>query len=351
MSVSPAVGRRQAAKKQDGTKRKSRAEEFAKTGEFLAEYISSPAFMKQEKDKRRELFLTALSAHLHDTEIAKESSIEKRTGLGDYNQGRLFRHRSRLLESVKDDPRFAPELQIMVDLDATLFPVDRAWQEKGIDLDSAMIDMWGNGGDQFGDKLMLLAGREDLLYEKAKTPEQEEERLGIIVDFFEDLHNDEELMKRAGVFEFSPQVIRELRKQGVRVHIVTHRSPSSADETEAWLRAMGVEYDAFICDLPDKADKIKYCQEQGITVLLDDKPSTIQAAEDVGIEAISLSWPYSDEALAASGGDRALCWREMAHHAVAHMERDVLRRAKELGIELPLPEFIDNSPLHIDHLV
>jgi phosphoglycolate phosphatase-like HAD superfamily hydrolase len=267
--------------------------------------------------------------------VRRRLAAEVATGLPRRGDVHLLDHKSPLLEAVRDDPRFTEQRQVMIDLDSTLFPLDRAMRELGVDILTQEVDSWGADGDPVGDAILREAGRTNLLHGKELTPEEQEEKIALLVDFFQRLHSDEELMKRAGVFEFAPQIISDLRERGVKVHIVTHRSPSTAAATIAWLDAMEIEYDQFVCDLPDVADKIKYCQESGIPVILDDKPKTIIDAEAVGIEAVSLSWPYSQKALQEADGEEAACWAEMGHDTVRHLEEKIKERANNLGVDLP----------------
>lgn len=279
--------------------------------------------------------LAALISVLSDeyAPVERRLAAEMPTGLGERREG-MFKTRSKIIEAVADDPRFSDILQVTVDLDSTLFPLDRAMREMGVDLPTTETDVWSEDENPVGDAILKSVGRPELADGNDLTPEQEKEKVQILIKFFEELHGDEELMKRAGVFEYGPQMIEEMRRQGITVHVVTHRSPDALDETEAWLEAMGIEYDDIVCDHAHEVDKIKYCTDNGVPIILDDKPKTIIDAEAAGVEAISLAWPYSVKALEEAGGDQAKCWREMTSHTISHIERLILERAKDLGVDI-----------------
>lgn len=293
---------------------------------FLEKYVAS-----NNQSFAGEYLKEFIYAHLADHPHGQDTGLEEGRGPLDHL---FFKRKSPLLQAVAQDPRFEDQLQVMIDLDSTLFPIDRALRELGLDIYDSERESWGEDGDSLGDAIMMRYNRPDLLHGKELSEEQQQDKADICIRFFEELHGDEELMRRAGVFRYAPQLIKEMREQGIRVHILTHRSPEVAEATKAWLGAMGIEYDDFVCDHSHNADKIEYCQERGIPVLLDDKPKTIRDAEAAGIEAISLAWPYSKKALEEAGGDEALCWREMAHHALGHIERLVRERAEGLGVDL-----------------
>jgi phosphoglycolate phosphatase-like HAD superfamily hydrolase len=289
---------------------------------------------KIDPEDGKDVFAALLSTLIDESApVQRRLAAEMPTGLNtDYKK--MFKTRSRIIAQIADDPRFADVLQVAVDLDSTLFPIDRAMRELGVDVPDTEKDAWGDDGDPVGDAIVQLKGRPELMHGKELTSEQEGEKIQLLIEYFEQLHGDPDLMKRAGVFEYGPQMLEEMRRQGITVHIVTHRSPESLDETEAWLDSMGVEYDDIICNHSHEVDKIQYCTDRGIPVILDDKPKTIIDAEAAGVEAVSLAWPYSAKALEEAGGDQAQCWREMAAHTISHIERLVLERAKELGIHL-----------------
>jgi phosphoglycolate phosphatase-like HAD superfamily hydrolase len=305
---------------------------------FLADLQASELAGSDDPEHhgRHDLFLAALSAEFYAETVQRSLDREVATNIDAANHGQHFRHQSALVQAVGDDPLFAPDRQLMIDLDSTLFPLEKAVSELGVNISSAEIKARNNNDDIFGDLIVESLGRGDLQLGAEITAEQRQERGPLIVDFFERLHVDSELMQRAGVFEFAPQIIDDWRQQGIKIHIVTHRSPLAAHGTEEWLRAMNIGYDYFICDSPSEADKIAYCQQHAIPVLIDDKPQTIIDAEAVGIEAVSLAWPYSAEALEQAGGDPALCWRQVGQHAIEHIEKAIIRRAKAAGRTLPV---------------
>lgn len=254
--------------------------------------------------------------------VSPEGDHAKETGFEEKDEDWDF-IRPFLTHIKENHPEAVQEMQVMIDLDSTIFPLDRAMREKGIDVEIISVEDWSSSGDTIGDAIMIHFGRADLLHEKDLDEEQLQEKIQILGDFFRELHEDEELMKRAGVYRYAPQMIHLMRKQGIKVHILTHRAPTAALSTQIWLEEMGIEYDFFECAESGDLDKIDYCKKHKIPLLFDDKPKTITDAEDAGIEALSLKWPYSKKALEEAGGDEAHCWMEMTHIALDHIERIV----------------------------
>ncbi len=80
--------------------------------------------------------------------------------------------------------------------------------------------------------------------------------------------------------------IRELRKQGHKIFIITARTDDYYDDavkaTTLELNNGGIAYDKLICT----ADKAGACVAESISILIDDAPFNCQAAKEAGITPI-----------------------------------------------------------------
>ena len=80
--------------------------------------------------------------------------------------------------------------------------------------------------------------------------------------------------------------LRELRKQGHKIFIITARTDDYYDDavkaTTLELNNGGIAYDKLICT----ADKAGACVAESISILIDDAPFNCQAAKEAGITPI-----------------------------------------------------------------
>jgi phosphoglycolate phosphatase-like HAD superfamily hydrolase len=293
--------------------------------------------LEDDPEIQNALLREALAISLHDP---LRPANERPSGLR--KEERLFRLESPLLLAVAGHPQFAPDLRVMIDLDSTLFPLDGALREMGVHFRTRNSQYWESGESDLSDAILLdRFGRNDLCG-KDLSEEQRAERITLITAFFAELHSSAERLRSSGVFEYAPDMLRMLQQNGAEIHIFTHRDERSTKATLDWLRAMGIPYDKFRLEDPSRdssrSDKIAYCLEEGISICVDDKPDTIRQAEAAAIEALSLSWPYTEAAIKESGADPARCWRELGEGIIRHMELAVMERA--LREELPLPESV-----------
>lgn len=98
-----------------------------------------------------------------------------------------------------------------------------------------------------------------------------------------------------GCFQGAGEVLSELSKAGVEIHVMTKRSEDLRPVTEAWLDALQIPYDHL--HLQDPFDKTELCLRLGIQHLIDDEPDTIKAAYQAGIQVYSLAYPYNRQIL------------------------------------------------------
>jgi len=77
--------------------------------------------------------------------------------------------------------------------------------------------------------------------------------------------------------------------QGHFIHITSHRDADAHPHTSEWLTNIGLPHDELYCS----DDKIARCVEIGIDVLIDDAPSTLERARELGIVAATLEHPWN----------------------------------------------------------
>lgn len=95
----------------------------------------------------------------------------------------------------------------------------------------------------------------------------------------------------------------------VRLVVMTDRPPETAPDTLAYLEHHGVPTAGVLCGkLPDK---VTPCGKLGADVLIDDRPSTIEAAHAAGMSIHTLAWPYNERERAALGIPGARDWDEL----------------------------------------
>ena len=104
----------------------------------------------------------------------------------------------------------------------------------------------------------------------------------------------EKITKKAKPREDVVEVLKNLRKDGHKIYIVTardsefHNDPYGLSKT--WLDKNNIEYDKLIVDARDKA---KVCKEQNVDLFIDDKLSNCQGVSNEGIVTIRIT-NYTD---------------------------------------------------------
>lgn len=105
-------------------------------------------------------------------------------------------------------------------------------------------------------------------------------------------------------FEWARWALKQLRRDGFTIAIVTDRSKQNFESVERWLDHHDIPFDMVVRD----KNKITWCLENGAIGLIDDNPSTIHAAVDVGLHVTSLAHPYSKDALESRGLEAHDSW-------------------------------------------
>src|SRR5215211_773919 len=124
-----------------------------------------------------------------------------------------------------------------------------------------------------------------------------------LIHCVEETHSDENIA--AGVpYPGAVQAVREWHASGHWIHVTSHRRPSTAHATAAWLDEIGMPYD----DLYVSFDKVSRCVELGIDLLIDDSPVNIARARKAGILAATIVHPWNEEMVERDGVIGAADW-------------------------------------------
>jgi uncharacterized HAD superfamily protein len=211
----------------------------------------------------------------------------------------VFLRRRPLLHANRDNPQVAAQRQVMLDVDSTVFPLIDAIAEHIGDptLTTDRCTSW--------DSLPQLLGGVDRMME-----------------VFEEVMTYETMM-RHGVYPGVRETVEALHAHNVKIHINTHRPSSVAEDTARYLRDQGIHFDSFHCELG--TDKVGFCRERGIEVLVDDHPDTLRSAVEHGLEGLALRYPFNEEVLRRHGLRHATDWRQLGHHVLDAVEERVLR--------------------------
>lgn len=92
------------------------------------------------------------------------------------------------------------------------------------------------------------------------------------------------------------ETIAAWRATGHEIHVTSHRIDAARGATARWLEQIGLPYDELHCSF----DKVAYCVERGIGLLVDDSPVNLARAREAGIAAATLAHPWN----------RSLCGRD-----------------------------------------
>ena len=95
---------------------------------------------------------------------------------------------------------------------------------------------------------------------------------------------------------------------GHEVHVASHRAARAVAATRAWLHAIGLRHHELFCG----EDKVAYCRQAGIGLLIDDSPPTLLRALDAGIRAATLRHPWTHDVCEAPAVLCATGWEELA---------------------------------------
>jgi beta-phosphoglucomutase-like phosphatase (HAD superfamily) len=92
------------------------------------------------------------------------------------------------------------------------------------------------------------------------------------------------------------ETIAAWRVAGHEIHVTSHRLDAARGATARWLEAIGLAHDELHCSF----DKVAYCVERGVRLLIDDSPVNLARAREAGMAAATIAHPWN----------RALCGRD-----------------------------------------
>jgi 5'(3')-deoxyribonucleotidase len=152
-----------------------------------------------------------------------------------------------------------------------------------IDIDSTLHHYWdeleGSVRRRFGIKLPYGEQR------TWQITHLRDEQLRVAIA---DTHSDAAIA-RARPYPDAVEIVNGWHADGHFIHITSHRAHASRPATERWLDAIGLQHDELYCSY----DKVGRCREIAIDVLIDDSPTNIERALEVGIVAATLVHPWN----------------------------------------------------------
>ena len=171
-----------------------------------------------------------------------------------------------------------------------------------IDIDSTLHNYW----DQLADAARRRFGIE-LPYDAQVTwtidrlaPEQ-------LRACIADTHSDERILA-ARPYPGAARAIGTWRAAGHEIHIASHRAEGAHGATARWLIREGIPFDELCCSF----DKIAYCVERGMGLLIDDSPENLLRAHHAGIVPATIAHPWNREVRALDGFLHAESWPALA---------------------------------------
>ncbi len=169
----------------------------------------------------------------------------------------------------------------------------------GIDIDDTLTDIRDEVGAEalkYAKSLNKEIDEKKVVWDKNNNGSSFKERYNLNYDellyFFGNIQ--EKITKKAKPREDVVEVLKNLRKDGHKIYIVTardsefHNDPYELSKT--WLDKNNIEYDKLIVDARDKA---KVCKEQNVDLFIDDKLSNCQGVSNEGITTIRIT-NYTD---------------------------------------------------------
>lgn len=170
----------------------------------------------------------------------------------------------------------------------------------GIDIDDTLTDIRDEVGAEalkYAKSLNKEIDEKKVVWDKNNNGSSFKERYNLNYDellyFFGNIQ--EKITKKAKPREDVVEVLKNLRKDGHKIYIVTardsefHHDPYELSKT--WLDKNNIEYDKLIVDARDKA---KVCKEQNVDLFIDDKLSNCQGVSNEGIVTIRIT-NYTDQ--------------------------------------------------------
>lgn len=126
-----------------------------------------------------------------------------------------------------------------------------------------------------------------------------------------------DVMARYGCLPGAVEATHAVRAAGARVIVMTHRPPEAADGTARFLDEHGVHWDELRCGFDCK---VTACGELGASVIVDDRPQTLELAVERGIRAFTIWWPHNAEVCARHPITHARGYDELLPAILAALE-------------------------------
>jgi uncharacterized protein len=171
-----------------------------------------------------------------------------------------------------------------------------------IDIDSTLHHYW--------DELARAAKRRfgvELPYDEQRTwaiSRLRDEQFSVVVA---DTHSDAAIA-RAQPYPHAVETVNAWHETGHAIHVASHRAARCQTATERWLTDIGLRYDELYCS----RDKVSYCVELGVDVLIDDSPVNLLRALDAGMVAATLSHPWNEDLCEEEDVVCGRDWRDLA---------------------------------------
>lgn len=206
-----------------------------------------------------------------------------------------------LLWANRDNSLVASQRQVMLDFDSTVFPL--------LDAMAAHPD----GGDHLGYEHIRAWG--DLIHACGGGE--------AMLALFEQVMRHE-AMRDHPPFVGAREAVAALRDHGVAVRVVSARHPKFAPEITAYLDDYGITVDEVLCAEP--IDKVAWCHDNAVEILVDDHPKTLAAAHDAGLEALGLCFDFNRHFFVERGLPTPATWNELGLETLRAVERRVALR-------------------------
>lgn len=204
---------------------------------------------------------------------------------------------SKLILDYKDNPQFASQRQVMLDIDSTIY---------------ALVDA-----------MALLPGGEACSAYKCATWDALPNLCGGVekmLDLIDQAHRFEH-MRKIGLMPGAKEAANILRDHGISIHMVTHRNPELIGDAQQFLKEEDFPHDSLICD--HDADKVAICTEQRISVLIDDHPEILAAADKSGMSALTIHYPYNNKIIQNRDLNYAAHWGELGPQVLGAVEAQI----------------------------
>lgn len=120
---------------------------------------------------------------------------------------------------------------------------------------------------------------------------------------------DAKSMQAIGLFPGYLEAMQAFKDAGLALHHWSDRPDSFQEPTRQVMEQFLVPADEIL--VRDRFDKIETAKQLGITRIIDDKPSTIEAAVKAGMDVFSLRYRYNADVIARYGIPHATSWSEL----------------------------------------